>query len=76
MKKITSITAVSAAALLSQTAAAHSGHHDDGLGQLLAHMSAHPDHWLAFAGVCAVAAGVTFLLRRRTASAGAKNTTR
>jgi hydrogenase/urease accessory protein HupE len=77
MKKITSMTAISSAALISQSAAAHDGHHDSGLSELLAHMSAHPDHWLAFISVAAAVAGSIYWLQRRSKTKNeAKNSTR
>ncbi len=49
MKKIitTTLSATLFSALFAQTAAAHEGHHENGLTSLLAHLSANPDHWAA-----------------------------
>ena len=64
MKKI--ITTAALATIFSQTAAAHEGHHNDGLTNLLAHLTANPDHWAGPLILLAIAGtGYAWLYRRR-----------
>lgn len=74
MKKIITTTAL--VALLSQTAAAHEGHHDDGLSSLLMHLSTNPDHWIGVLVVLAAAtAGIALYRRSRNARTGSDKRT-